>query len=463
MQSSHRTSDARTWGLLVFAGCWLLSGAIGPSAQGPLRTQAVGAVGTYDGTPVGFTTDGHPFRGKPDAPLTMVEYTDYLCPFCARHFSQTMPALLEKYVRAGKVKFVLRDFPLAQLHPTAPRVAMAAACVAEQGAARFWQMHDALFEAQRQLSGLPDPTVVLVATVGRIGADVPAYEQCMTSGRHAARVQQEAEAAQKLGFTGTPTFQFVPKTGDKTYTLSGAQPVNVFTDWIDALLAGAEPPEDKQTAKPQLPSWAKPDQLAPDPKRPGFTLAGDPYKGRAGAKLVVVEFADFECPSCRRHVLDTQPTLDTRLVETGEVMWIAKPFPLGMHPRAPIAAAAGVCAGDQGRFWEMHHALFERADEWSRASDAEASLVQIAGAISLDRAKFATCLASRRSLEPVLRGLYDAQTIGIKSSPTFIFIKGDTLSGVAGTRPAEQFVSLLKQQIDGTQKAATAEAAGSHR
>jgi protein-disulfide isomerase len=268
-------------------------------------------------------------------------------------------------------------------------------------------------------------------------------------------------AANKLGFTGTPTFQFVHQASGKAHTLSGAQPVNVFTDWIDALLAGKEPPESKQTAKPELPSWAKPDQLAPDPKRRGFTLAGDPYKGKPGAKLVVVEFADFECPSCRRHVLETQPALDKRLVETGEVMWVAKHFPLAIHARAPVAAAAAVCAAEQGKFWEMHHALFEQVQQWSSASDPDAALLQVAAAIALDRAPFAACLASRRSLEPVLRGLYDAQTMGLRNSPTFIFIRGDTASGVVGTRPADQFETLLRQTLDKAPPTAKAEAAGS--
>jgi len=133
-----------------------------------------------------------------------------------------------------------------------------------------------------------------------------------------------------------------------------------------------------------------------------------------------------------------------------------------MHPRAPIAAAAAVCAGEQGRYWDMHHALFDGVDRWSHASDPDAALVQIASTVGLDRAKFSTCLASRRSLEPVLRGIYDGQSIGIKSSPTFIFVKGDTVSGIAGTRPADQFESLLKQQLDGPKAVASAQGAGGH-
>ena len=116
MHARHPKSVRATWSLLVLAGLWLLVSAIGPAAQGPPRVQPGAAVETYEGTPVGFTADGHPFRGKPDAPLTLVEYTDYLCPFCERHVSQTMPTLLEKYVRTGQVKYVVRDFPLVSLH-----------------------------------------------------------------------------------------------------------------------------------------------------------------------------------------------------------------------------------------------------------------------------------------------------------------------------------------------------------
>jgi protein-disulfide isomerase len=308
---------------------------------------------------------------------------------------------------------------------------------------------------------LPDPTAFLAATARKVGADVTAYERCMASGRHDARVQQRVAAAQALGYNGTPTFQFVQQASGKTYTLSGARPVDVFVGWIDALLAGKEPPEAKQPEKRELPLWAKPEGLAPDAKRPGFTVAGDPYKGKPGARLVVVEFADFECPSCRRHALETQPALDKRFVETGEVMWVAKHFPLRIHPRAPVAAASAVCAGDQGKFWQMHHVLFERVEQWSSGSDPDAALLQIAVEIKLDGAQFATCLASRRALEPVLRGLYDGQSVGVRNSPTFILVQGDTATALVGARSAEQFESALKQLLDRASTKAEATGSGS--
>ncbi len=448
MHSKRPKLGRPAWSLLSLASLWLLCSATGAAAQGPTRVQRIAAVETYQGTPVGFTADGHPFRGKPDAPLTLVEYTDYLCPFCERYFSQTLPALLEKYVRTGQVKFVVHDFPLASLHPTAPRGATATLCVAEQGATRFWQMHDALFQTQQQWSRLSDPTAFLAAAARKVGADMTAYERCMASGRHDARVQQRVAAAQALGFAGTPTFQFVQQTSGKTYTLLGAQPVDVFARWIDALLAGKEPPEAKQPEKPELPFWAKPEGLAPDPMRPGFTVAGDPYKGNPNAKLVLMEFSDFQCPACQRHALTTQPVLDERFVKTGDVLWVAKHFPLRIHPRAPVAAAAAECAGDQSKFWAMHHRLFEQMEQWSTGDDPDTALVRLAADLELDRARFTACLTSRKALERVLSDLYDAQAIGVRNTPTFILFYGGTGRVLAGARSAEEFAATLQQQLE---------------
>lgn len=464
MYSMHTRKSRPWWRLLNLAVLWLISSAAGVTVQaasGTVTSAGAGAQGppleTYQGTPVGFTADGHPFRGNPNAPLTLVEYSDFLCPFCERYFRQTLPALLERYGRSGQVQFVFRDFPLASLHPTAARGHAAALCVAEQGASRFWEMHDALFQVQQEWNRLPDPTAFLAKAAQKVGADMTAYERCVASGRHDARVQQSVAAGQALGFNGTPSFQFVHQASKKTYTLVGAEPVDVFAKWIDALLAGKEPPQAKQPEKPELPFWAKPGGLAPDPKRPGFTVAGDPYRGNPDAKLVVVEFADFQCPACQRHSLTTQPVLDKRFVETGEILWVAKHFPLGIHPHAPVAAAAAECAGDQGRFWPMHHRLFEKMEQWSNAEDQDTALVRLAVDLELDQAQFTACVKSRKALERVLRDLYDGQGIGVRNVPAFLLIHGGTGTMLVGARSAEQFTAALQQRLE-TAKSAEAAA-----
>jgi protein-disulfide isomerase len=429
------------WRILCsVAALWLVAGAAGEAA----------AAEAYQGTPVGFTAEGHPFRGNSAAPVTLVEYTDYLCPFCDRHFQQTLPALLDKYVRTGHVKVVIRDFPLAALHPTAPRGHVAANCIGEQGATRFWQMHDALFQAQRQWNRLLDPSAFLATAARKIGADVAAYERCMASGRQETRVQESVAAGQALGFTGTPTFQFVHHASGKTYTLVGAHPAEVFTRWIDDLMAGKEPPQSQQSQqaqKPELPPWAKPEGLAPDPKRPGFTVAGDAYKGNPDAKLVLVEFEDFQCSACQRHALTTQPELDKQFVETGDVLWVVKHFPLRIHRHAPMAAAAAECAGDQGKFWAVHHRLFEQVEQWSSSDDPDTALVRLVGDLELDHGQFNACLTGRKALERVLRDLYDGQAIGVKNVPTFILFYGGTGHVLTGARSAEQFAATLQDQL----------------
>jgi protein-disulfide isomerase len=411
-------------------------------------TSSVASVETYEGIPVGFTADGRAFRGNPDASVTLVEYADYVCPFCGRYFQQSLPSLLEKYGRSGQVKFVVDDFPLDSLHPTAPKGAAAATCVAEQGAARFWQMHDALFRRQAEWSRLTDPTNFLAEVARTTGVDMKVYNECVASTRIKSKVEQRVAAAQKLGFTGTPSFQFVQQATGKTYPLVGAQPANVFAAAIDSLLLGKEPPGVEAATKPELPSWAKADGLSPDPKRPGYTIAGDPYKGNPKAKVIMVEFGDFECPACQHHALETQPTLDKKFVDNGEVMWVAKHFPLRTHARAPVASAASECAGDQGRFWSMHDALFARLEQWSAGSAPDSTLRRLAADLQLNTAQFDSCLESRHAFERVLRDLYDGQAIGVRTIPTFILFYGGVGHVFTGARSTDEFVSTLQNQLE---------------
>lgn len=399
--------------------------------------------------PVGITAEGYPYRGHPDAPLTLTEYTDYLCPFCEMFFRQTMPVILERHVRAGQVKLVVRDLPLATLHPTAPKGALAATCAAAQGVNRFWQVHDALFQTQQQWQRIPDPTAYLAEVVRKAGADMKAYDKCLASPDAVMKVQASIADAQALGFSGTPSFQFANRASGKTYTLLGAQPADVFSRWIEALAAGNDPPEAHAADKPpELPKWAKPEGLAPDPKRAGYTVAGDPYKGNPAAKLVLVEFVDFECPACQRHALTAQPVLDKRFVETGEIMWVVKNFPLSIHARAPVAATAAECAGEQGKFWDMHDLLFESMERWSTSTDPDTVLSALAGKLELNGRRFSACLAGRNAMERVLRDIYDGHAVNVRNLPLFILFHSGRGHVLTGARSAEDFSTTLQQQLD---------------
>jgi protein-disulfide isomerase len=466
----------RPW-LVIFltAAVWSVSGCAGPASlnevaaedtivqesvpvEADSRGQIVSAVsGTpgaastqevYQATPVGFTEEGYPYLGDPDAPVTLEEYSDFLCPFCARHFEQTVPAILDEYVSSGQVKYVFRDMPLVELHPTAPRGHVAAWCAADQGAPLFWAMHDELFKRQNEWSRLPDPSDFLAGVAESVGVDMAAYQECLASGGKDTQVEASVAAGEALGFNGTPSFQFIQGESGETYTLVGAHPVDTFSQWLGALIAGEVPPQEgEEAAEPtELPFWANVEGLALDPERPGFTMAGDQYKGNPDAKLVVIEFSDFQCPACQRHTLETQPVLDEAFVETGDIMWVFKHFPLKEHAQALAAAAAAECAADQDRFWEMQHLLYETQDQWA-VEDPDVELIKLAEQLDLDMDLFTACLNSREPLERVLGDVFDAQGV-VGSTPTFIGVYAGSGGVLRGARESDEFVTVLQSMLE---------------
>ena len=186
--------------------------------------------------PVVLDVDGAPFLGSPDARVTVVEFSDFQCPFCARHSQQTLPAIVKQYVDAGKVRYVLRDFPIASLHPGAARSHEAAHCAGEQG--RYWDMHQRLFANLRAQEAAD-----LAAHAKALRLDVRPFERCLASERHAKRIQMAVEDGQRAGVRGTPTF-FVGVSADgrtvsATRMVRGAQPYERFKAVIDAVLSTA--------------------------------------------------------------------------------------------------------------------------------------------------------------------------------------------------------------------------------
>ena len=183
--------------------------------------------------PVRASLGDVPVLGRSDAPVTLVEFSDYQCPFCQRFFAATLPALKKDYIDTGKVRYVFRDFPLDQIHPQARKAAEAAHCAGEQG--KYWEMHDVLFGNQQALQ-----PPKLSEHARTLGLDGVRFDECLTSGKHAARVSQGLTDGQAAGVQGTPGF-VVAKTrpGDSVEgaLVVGAQPVEVFRRLIDQLLA----------------------------------------------------------------------------------------------------------------------------------------------------------------------------------------------------------------------------------
>lgn len=169
---------------------------------------------------------GAPARGNPAAPVTIVEFSDFQCPFCVRA-RPSVKRVREAY--GDKVRFVFRHFPL-DFHAQAQKAGEAAACAGEQG--RFWEMHDALWANTSKL-GVPD----LKAHAAGLGLDGAAFDKCLDSGAHAATLAKDEAAGRTYGVSGTPAF-FV-----NGRPLVGAQPFEAFQQVIDDELrrAGAAP------------------------------------------------------------------------------------------------------------------------------------------------------------------------------------------------------------------------------
>lgn len=417
-----------------------------PATLPQISTPSTGE--TYRGLPVGFTDDGRVYRGDIDAPLVLIEFSDYQCPFCNRYFVQTEPALDEAYVRSGDVLVVFHDFPLEQLHPQAPLAHAATLCVAEQGsAADVWELRSEIFRGVNDWGTSSDPLSALARLTEAVGADAEAMLDCMEADTYGAEVQARVAQAAEAGFSGTPSFQLIRRTDNEVFQLVGAQPYDQFAGLIDAVLAGDTPVTaqagGQQPADDGPPFWALPEGLAPDPDRPGYTVAGDQYRGNPDARVAVVEFSDFQCPFCRRHVEDTQPTLDENYVDTGEVFWVFKHFPLSIHPQAPMAGAAAECAADQGLFWEMHHLLFETVEQWA-VNDPAPVLVDIAAQLDLDMEAFTNCMAGDEAIGRVEADLQDGAQY-VRGTPTFIILYNGQGSIVPGALPLETFVEVMDE------------------
>ncbi len=160
-----------------------------------------------------------PSKGPDGAKVTIVEFSDFQCPFCGKA-SATVDQVMEQY--AGKVKLVFRHFPL-DFHEKAPKAAEAALCANEQK--KFWEFHDVMFKNQDKLS-IED----LKATATTLGLDATKFNECLDSGKMKKTVEEDTAAGKKVGVTGTPAF-FINGT-----MLSGAQPIEAFKEAIDAEL-----------------------------------------------------------------------------------------------------------------------------------------------------------------------------------------------------------------------------------
>lgn len=178
--------------------------------------------------------DTNPVLGKADAPVTFIEFTDFQCPFCQRHFQQTFGEIKTNYVDTGKIKYVTRHFPLS-FHPNAQKASETAACAQDQN--KFWEMHEKLFNTQGDWSGLDaaGAAAKFKDYAKELGLNASTFATCLDSGAKTAFVQADQAAGSAAGIDGTPGFWILGPDG-KNQKISGAYPFATFQAAIDGML-----------------------------------------------------------------------------------------------------------------------------------------------------------------------------------------------------------------------------------
>jgi len=377
-----------------------------------------------------------PIRGDKDAPVTIVMWSDFQCPFCGR-VEPTVTKILADY--KGKVRLAWHDLPLP-FHQNAMPAAMAARAAAEQG--KFWDMHDKLFANQ---TNLDRPSLDKYAQ--EIGLNMSKYKAAMDSDKFKKEITADSEAGAKIGARGTPAFFINGKF------LSGAQPYEAFKAKIDAELKNAEAliakgtPKGKvyeaimKTAKTEVPkapaqAAGAPEQ-GPEQDKTIFKVeAGDaPSKGPKDAPLQVIVFSDFQCPFCKR----VEPTLAQMEKEyQGKVRMVWKNYPLPFHQNAEPAAEAAMAADAQGKFWAMHDKLFENNTALDRPS-----LDKYAQDLGLNMSKFKADLDSGKYKSTIQETTKEGTTVGVNGTPA-VFINGRKISGAY---PFDTFKKIADEEL----------------
>jgi len=374
-------------------------------------------------------------KGPATALITLVEFSDYQCPFCSRGHNTVLE--LEKQYE-GKIRVVMKQHPL-DFHPNAKPAALAALAAGEQG--KYWDMHNKLFANQQALG---DATYEQYAK--ELGLNVEKWKADLQSPKFQAQIAKETQLAMQLGATGTPAF-FI--NGKK---ISGAQPIENFKKVIDEELTRANElvkngtPADQVYAKviangvtAPAPAPAQPNApSAPAPaaiRKVDFPSDSPARGGKATSKVTIVAWSDFQCPFCSR-VVPTLKQIEDTYGDKVRVVFRNQPLPF--HNNAKIAAEAGLAANEQGKFWLMHDKMFANQQALDRAS-----LERYAQEIGLDVGKFKAALDSGKFTKRVEEDSAAGMAVGANGTPTF-FINGREF---VGAQPFEAFKNVIDEEI----------------
>jgi len=374
-----------------------------------------------------------PVRGAKDALVTVVEFSDLQCPFCKR-VEDTLKQLTESY---GKdLRIVWKDNPLP-FHPRArPAAYLARYAYTQKGNDVFWRAHDQLFQSNPKLEDVDFERIA-----GQLGLNWAAAKAASDRGVFAAKIDGSIALASELQARGTPHF-FI--NGRR---LSGAQPYENFAKLVDEQLALAKGLVASGTPRANVyEKIIRNGKEPPPPERKVVPApdASNPVRGTAAAKVVIEEFADFQCPFCKR----AEPTLQALQQKYGtKIKFVWRHLPLPFHRNAELAAeAAQEVYAQQGNagFWAFHDKLFGSDKDDTTRTD-RATLEQFARELGVNMDQFQAALDSRKHQAKVEADAALANKIGINGTPAFV-INGYYLSGA---QPEAAFGRLIELSLKG--------------
>jgi protein-disulfide isomerase len=402
------------------------------------ESEAAATAGAADGPDFGedeWDLASSPLLGAENGLVTIVEFSDFECPFCGR-VVPTLKQLVEAEEFAGKVRIVFKQMPLP-MHANAPLAHQAALAAHAQG--KFWEYHDLLFENQRALQRAD-----LERYAEQLGLDMETFRAALDNEEYKDEVEADVALAGRLGIRGTPNFLVNGRA------VTGARPYDDFASVVreeitamEALIAEGKSVGEAYEARvatnrEAAPAAAQPQARAnePDPNAEMYVpVEGSPFKGAEDALVTIVEFSEFQCPFCARVNPTIQQILDTY---GDDVRVVFKQNPLSFHDRAEPAARASIAAHNQGKFWEYHDLLFANQRELT-----DANLAAWAEQIGLNMERFNADLQAAETTARIEEDQALAARLAARGTPHF-FINGYRLRGA---QPYARFEAVINERL----------------
>ena len=372
------------------------------------------------------------FRGPQDAPVTVVNFSDFQCPFSKRSVD-LMEGLLKKY--NGKVRYVFKHFPLS-FHKWGKPASYAAIAAQNQG--KFWEYYTKLYSDVKNIN---EETIAAYAK--ELKLDMDKFNADRTSAETAAKVQADITQGSLFGVRGTPTL-FI--NGVRIVGANNAKIEETITKQIvigEQLKAKGVKDPYSEIVKNGKTKFIPPKREAPAVSQDVYKVeipAHAPVWGAENASVTIVLFDDFECPFCSR-LYGTYEQLKKDY--DGRIRIAFVNLPLGFHKKAKDAAYLAAAAHKQGKFWEVYSFLFTKQKEWNRVPDFKEWLETNKADIPADWETLKKDMESKDIEKTVEEDIKAASALGLRGTPAS-FINGRFISGAL---PIDSFKKVIDEEL----------------